>query len=336
MDKKKLFIITAGVITFILAVGGVSLYLISRDAMVLRSPLVVQEKAKVTYASGSCLYMAGGSEEWVEAVIGQNIRIGDSLKTLDDGEMDLRFSQKTLMRMDGDTILKIDNNTLKNLTVDLDQGRLYAKFEKIFRDQLFNVISTNAVAGIRGTDLVFEVSPDRTDVFALSGITEIHNKAAEKEKILLAYQKKTTIVKENPPSQPMPMTPQEIEDFQRILNLIYNREVVHISDTIQFQANSAEILPSSYSELQKISQILQEKKYTIEISGHTANVGSSAAMYALSVKRAQAIKVFLIDNGIKEERLVIKGYGGSKPIADNETDEGKARNRRVEFLIVDY
>jgi len=267
--------------------------------------------------------------------IGQKVHVGFTLKTFGDGEIDIRFSENTLMKMDADTTLQITQNTLKDLSVDLDKGKLFAKFHKLFEDQEFNVQSGNAIAGIRGTDLVFEAFPNRTDIYALSGITEIFNQDFDTEKILLAFQKKTTVKRDSIPTQPVNMTANEIKTYQQKLNLIHSEKVFLITNNIQFKANTAEILPFSFKELAIVLDELNSKSFKIEIGGHTANVGSSSAMYDLSLLRAQAIKDYLIEQGVSSKRMVVKGYGGSKPVADNSTSEGKAKNRRVEFIILD-
>lgn len=331
--KRKILIITISIVA-VLFLGGISFFLISRDAMLIRNPVVLQQRALITYAAGECLYQ-GTEDEWLPVEIGQKIRVGDTLKTMEDGELDIRFSENTLMRMDSDTTLVINENTLKNLSVDLDKGRLFAKFHKLFNDQKFNVRSGNAVAGVRGTDLVFEAYPERTDIYALSGITEIHNRKLEENRILLAFQKKTTVLRDNPPTQPVTMEQEQIQRFQQVINLIHSEKVFLITNNIQFKANTAEILPSSYKELAIVLDALETRSFKMEIAGHTANVGSSSAMYDLSLLRARAIKEYFVEQGVSPERMTIRGYGGSKPLADNGTPEGMALNRRVEFIILD-
>lgn len=72
----------------------------------------------------------------------------------------------------------------------------------------------------------------------------------------------------------------------------------------------------------------------VEIGGHTDNVGNAAANNALSLARANSVKRFLTGQGIGADRLTAKGYGPAQPIADNATDSGKQRNRRIEFRIL--
>ncbi|TAE65633.1 MAG: OmpA family protein, partial [Bacteroidetes bacterium] len=75
-------------------------------------------------------------------------------------------------------------------------------------------------------------------------------------------------------------------------------------------------------------------QYKLEISGHTDNVGIAATNLQLSKDRANAIKNFLIKKGIPANRLIAQGFGQTKPIADNKTDKGRQKNRRVEMKIV--
>jgi outer membrane protein OmpA-like peptidoglycan-associated protein len=72
----------------------------------------------------------------------------------------------------------------------------------------------------------------------------------------------------------------------------------------------------------------------VEIGGHTDNFGEDAYNLDLSSRRAKAVVAFLVQNKIAATRLKFKGFGEGKPIASNETDEGRAQNRRVEFLIL--
>jgi len=72
----------------------------------------------------------------------------------------------------------------------------------------------------------------------------------------------------------------------------------------------------------------------IEISGHTDNVGKPADNLSLSNNRAKAVVNYLIGKKIAPQRLTAKGYGETKPVADNKTEEGKAKNRRTELRVV--
>lgn len=103
---------------------------------------------------------------------------------------------------------------------------------------------------------------------------------------------------------------------------------------IRFGSNSAEILPGSETILGQIAGTLQEHpKLELIIEGHTDNVGGSDVNLALSRNRAKAVRQWLVDKGgISEGRMTTVGQGASRPIADNSTEEGKAKNRRVELV----
>lgn len=104
---------------------------------------------------------------------------------------------------------------------------------------------------------------------------------------------------------------------------------------IFFESGSANLLSSSQNELEKLYQLLQsETKLRIQINGHTDDVGGDESNLTLSDNRAKAVYQWLIDKGIAETRLAYKGYGENEPIDSNETEEGRRRNRRTEFVVI--
>jgi OOP family OmpA-OmpF porin len=101
---------------------------------------------------------------------------------------------------------------------------------------------------------------------------------------------------------------------------------------INFDTGKATIQPSSESVLNEIVKLLQDDpSLKLRVEGHTDNVGAAAANQSLSEKRAQAVVAWLTGHGIAADRLTAKGFGASKPVAENTTDEGRAKNRRVEL-----
>ena len=108
-----------------------------------------------------------------------------------------------------------------------------------------------------------------------------------------------------------------------------------ILQNIFFEVDKYDLQQKSITELQKILRFLKENpSIKVEISGHTDNSGSAAYNVQLSEKRAQSVNNYLIENGIDPERLITKGYGSDQPIADNATEEGRQKNRRIEFKII--
>jgi len=89
-------------------------------------------------------------------------------------------------------------------------------------------------------------------------------------------------------------------------------------------------------ELENLIKLMNDNpNIKIEISGHTDNIGSAAYNQKLSESRAKAVVDYLIEHGIDRSRLSYMGYGFEKPIAPNDTEEGRQLNRRVEFKIVE-
>jgi len=102
-----------------------------------------------------------------------------------------------------------------------------------------------------------------------------------------------------------------------------------------FDTNKSELKPESQTELDKLVQLLSENPgITIEISGHTDNVGKPGDNLTLSNNRAKAVVDYLVGKNIPAGRLLAKGYGETKPVADNKTEEGRAMNRRTEMRVV--
>jgi len=110
-----------------------------------------------------------------------------------------------------------------------------------------------------------------------------------------------------------------------------------VLNNILFQTGKAILTSGSYAELDRLLGILGDNPLMrIEISGHTDNTGSLALNSKLSEDRAKAVVEYLIQKGVDQGRLEFKGFGPQQPIADNKTAEGRARNRRVEFKILEF
>jgi outer membrane protein OmpA-like peptidoglycan-associated protein len=108
---------------------------------------------------------------------------------------------------------------------------------------------------------------------------------------------------------------------------------VFITNEIFFEFNSDEITPDSYLLLDKIGEVLEKHPgWVIEIAGHTDSIGTESYNQKLSERRAKAVKDYIAANfNVIPANLSAQGYGESMPIADNGTQEGRAKNRRVEF-----
>ena len=116
---------------------------------------------------------------------------------------------------------------------------------------------------------------------------------------------------------------------------VTEREIV-ILKQIHFEFNKARIMPDSSELLAQIAQVLKEHPEIrrVSIEGHTDALGSAPFNLWLSQQRADAVRTWLMDSGVASDRLSATGYGKMRPVSDNRTEEGRERNRRVEFQIL--
>ena len=104
---------------------------------------------------------------------------------------------------------------------------------------------------------------------------------------------------------------------------------------LKFVANSSQLLPQEKERLDAVAEVLKSVPGgTFLIEGHTAAVGLAASEQQLSEERAQSVIKEMVKRGLKEEQFMFKGYGGTRPVGDNNTDAGRAANRRVEITIL--
>jgi OOP family OmpA-OmpF porin len=104
--------------------------------------------------------------------------------------------------------------------------------------------------------------------------------------------------------------------------------------TIRFESGRSTLDPDSAGLLDRlIETALRCPTSNIEVAGHTDSDGDNAGNQALSEKRAQAVMDYLVKAGLPASRFTAIGYGSTQPVATNDTDEGKAHNRRIEFVV---
>jgi OOP family OmpA-OmpF porin len=104
---------------------------------------------------------------------------------------------------------------------------------------------------------------------------------------------------------------------------------------VNFDFDSAEIRPDSRPTLDEAVLILGDNRDILVVTeGHTDALGSTEYNQALSVRRAEAVYRYLVNRGIAPERLTVRGFGEDQPVASNETESGRAQNRRVELRVI--
>lgn len=112
---------------------------------------------------------------------------------------------------------------------------------------------------------------------------------------------------------------------------------IEIDEKIQFEHDKATILPVSFPLLNEVTKVMKEnpqiKKVLIE--GHASSEGDAAYNMKLSDDRAKSVMAYLVEHGVEKARLSAKGFGATQPLADNASEQGKEKNRRVEFTITD-
>lgn len=111
---------------------------------------------------------------------------------------------------------------------------------------------------------------------------------------------------------------------------------IELNEKVQFEFAKAELKPESKTLLDEVVKIMKEHPEIekIRIEGHTDNDASDGYNLKLSNNRAAAVKAYLASKGVEAKRMESKGFGESKPIADNKTESGREQNRRVEIHIV--
>lgn len=133
---------------------------------------------------------------------------------------------------------------------------------------------------------------------------------------------------ELPPPPPPPMEEAEVKR---------TKTAIVITKKIHFEFDKAVIRPISFRILDAVVDIMKQNPdiRKVRVEGHTDAKGSDAYNIKLSQRRSNAVRDYLISHGIEADRLVAVGYGETRPVADNGTAEGRARNRRVEFTILE-
>ncbi len=147
--------------------------------------------------------------------------------------------------------------------------------------------------------------------------------------------KKPLSIRDLPPAPPEPtedpLKKQAQAELNKVRQDIFDKKI----EAINFEQNKAVLLPSSYETLDIVGTILRRyPQFSIRIEGHTDSDGTPDTNMELSQARAEAVRNYLIQNfELMAEKITAEGLGQTRPVADNVTDEGKFRNRRVEFII---
>jgi OmpA-OmpF porin, OOP family len=114
-------------------------------------------------------------------------------------------------------------------------------------------------------------------------------------------------------------------------------KINYVAKNVFFATGSAKLLPKSFKALDEAAKLLKEdESLMVDVDGHTDATGKEDKNQALSEARANAVKAYLVSKGITDSRLTATGYGATKPVADNKTAAGKAKNRRTELAVRNF
>ncbi|NVJ08898.1 OmpA family protein [Myxococcus sp. AM001] len=109
--------------------------------------------------------------------------------------------------------------------------------------------------------------------------------------------------------------------------------VLTLSGQVLFASNAVDLLPAAREQLTEVANALKASDSPMVIEGHTDSMGSDAMNEALSYRRAERVREFLISQGVSRDRVEVRGLGEYRPVANNSTPEGRANNRRVEIIL---
>ncbi|MBE5932491.1 MAG: chemotaxis protein [Lachnospiraceae bacterium] len=234
----------------------------------------------------------------------------------------------------------------------MDEGKIQ-KIAASFDNVTFSVIDKGSISLVEGGMLSGGVSqvPDAQAVLTESGhniepdsgkeVTATKNDAEKlsDEELMVELNKRGEEQSEEMYDEVMQMA--ESYSIDDLISIDYNEQYVELdlNGSILFESGSAQIKNDSKIFLQKIAQILTKYKYCIiEIEGHTDNVPMYSARYEnnreLSSERARSVYEFIVEQeDFIDSNMKIAGYGESRPVASNSTEEGRAKNRRVTIKI---
>ncbi|MEL6676098.1 MAG: OmpA family protein [Bacteroidota bacterium] len=137
--------------------------------------------------------------------------------------------------------------------------------------------------------------------------------------------------------------------YEMLMDTIFNKTLIErtfllepirinsslVLENVYFNTGKWDLLPTSFAELERIVAFMKlNPRVVVEVSGHTDNTGNKNQKVELSLRRAKAVKAYLVTKGVEEFRLKVKGFGMYRPRATNKTPQGRRRNRRVEFKVL--
>jgi outer membrane protein OmpA-like peptidoglycan-associated protein len=228
----------------------------------------------------------------------------------------------------------------KEVKPTIDLKALYANLQKIREEKAFSCAPkelANAEAYYEG--LIHELSKERPKAFLVQSLYDsfLSNYLLAKEKVevakkqsLVCYTGKVELpVAQAEPKEPVVQKPVEPQEPAKV------EEPLMVRARIHFDFNKANIKKEYIPLLKEVAKVLKENpNINLRIEGYTDDIGTKAYNQKLALKRAMAVKDFLVKEGIKPERIQIVGFGKERYIAENTTPIGRLTNRRAEFIVI--
>jgi outer membrane protein OmpA-like peptidoglycan-associated protein len=222
----------------------------------------------------------------------------------------------------------------------IDLKALYADLQKIREEKAFSCAPkelANAEAYYEG--LIHELSKERPKASLVQALYDsfLSNYLFAKEKVevakresLVCYTGKVELpIVQAEPKEPVVQTPVELQEPAKV------EEPLMVRARIHFDFNKANIKKEYIPLLKEVAKILKENpNINLRIEGYTDDIGPKAYNQKLALKRAMAVKNFLVREGINPERIQVVGFGKERYIAENTTPIGRLTNRRAEFIVI--
>jgi outer membrane protein OmpA-like peptidoglycan-associated protein len=228
----------------------------------------------------------------------------------------------------------------KEVKPTTDLKALYADLQKIREEKAFNCAPkelANAEAYYEG--LTHELSKERPKASLVRSLYNgfLSNYLLAKEKVevakresLVCYTGKVELpIAQAEPQEPIVQKPIELQEPAKV------EEPLMVRARIHFDFNKADIKKEYIPLLKEVAKVLKENpNINLRIEGYTDDIGTKAYNQKLALRRAMAVKNFLVKEGIKPERIQVVGFGKERYIAENTTPIGRLINRRAEFIVI--
>ncbi len=190
-------------------------------------------------------------------------------------------------------------------------------------------------------DFKQKVRPGETVMFVNTKTEEVFTKISDKEGkcFFVLIKGNEYLIKYKNFGKDVEYQKVQIPDVARLKELKvlikFQPATAYTLDNVLFETGKANLKNTSFKAIDELASAMAVKStMEIEIAGHTDNVGDKSANLTLSQERAEAVRNYLIKKGIEANRITAKGYGDTKPVADNTTSAGKQQNRRTEVKII--